>query len=93
MAVPGVARLSTGGMVEAATHFAGGKVVGVLLTPAAVRVHVVVDRVPVSAVGSAAGEAAHRALVRLGDPRPVDVVVDDIVLGPTEPDAEPLARW
>lgn len=87
--MPGVARLSAGGAIEIATQFAGGKVLGVLLTPSAVKVHVVVDRVPVPAVAAAAGEAARLALARLDDRRPVDVVVDDILLQ----DTEPAAQW
>lgn len=88
-AVPGVARLSPGGVVEVATQFAGGKVVGVLLTPTTVRVHVVVDRVPVPVVAAAAGEAVRAVLVGLADPRAVDVVVDDIELSAVEP----AGRW
>lgn len=86
-AVPGVARLSPGGVVEVATQFAGGKVVGILLTPTAVRVHVVIDRVPVPLVAAAVSQAARRALDRLADSRAVDVVVDDIVLGAMESEA------
>lgn len=80
IAVPGVVEMSPGGKVEVATQFAGGKVVGVRLSPAAVTVHMVVDQAPVPMVAAACGEAAHRVLLALGDHRRVDVVVDDIVL-------------
>jgi hypothetical protein len=77
LAVPGVARLTTGGAIEVATQFAGGKVVGVRLGNP-VEVHVAVDRSPIIPVTDRVRAAVHAVLERSGEPRPVDVVVDDI---------------
>lgn len=79
-AVPGVARLSPGTVFEVATLYAGGKVVGVRLTPEVVFVHLVLDRLPVAPVAEAARSAATIALDDLGDSRPIEVVVEDLQL-------------
>ncbi|MGH9067106.1 MAG: hypothetical protein ACRD0J_06415 [Acidimicrobiales bacterium] len=78
--VPGVARLSAGGRVEAATQYPGGKIVGVVITGPEVVVHVVLDRLPVDTVAEPARDAASAALRRLGDEREVEVVVEDLEL-------------
>lgn len=78
LAVPGVARLAAGSAVEIATHFAGGKVVGVRLAGETVQVHLVVDRLPVPPVADQVAAAVREVLTGAGDPRPVQVIVDDL---------------
>lgn len=78
LAVPGVARLAPGTAAEAATYFAGGKVVGVRLAGDPVEVHLVLDRLPVPEVAGRVDEAVRQVLARAGDPRPVRVVVEDV---------------
>jgi len=77
LAVPGVARLTSGGAVEVATQFPGGKVVGVRLGDP-VEVHVAVDRSPIISVTEQVRAAVQAVLDRSGGSRPVEVVVDDI---------------
>lgn len=77
LAVPGVARLTSGGAVEVATQFPGGKVVGVRLGNP-VEVHVAVDRSPIIPVTERVRAAVRAVLDRSGEHRPVEVVVDDI---------------
>jgi hypothetical protein len=77
-AVPGVARLAPGTAAEVATYFAGGKVVGVRLVGDTVRVHVVVDRLPAPPVAAQVEAAVLAVLAGAGDPRPVQVVVEDV---------------
>lgn len=77
LAVPGVARLG-GTAVEVATYFAGGKVVGVRLAGETVHVHVVVDQLPVAPVADRVAEAVQQVLAGADDPRPVEVMVDDV---------------
>ena len=79
--VPGVADLHHRGVVEISTQFAGGKVLGVRLLPDRAEVHVVVDRGPVPAIADEVAAAVGRVLAAAGEPRPVTVVVDDIVPG------------
>ncbi|MFC7484639.1 hypothetical protein ACFQX7_37875 [Luedemannella flava] len=76
--VPGVARLHPGTVVEVATHFAGGKVVGVRLGDP-VEIHIVADRVPLPPVAAEVAAATRRILAAAGDDRQVTVVVDDVV--------------
>lgn len=78
LAVPGVARLAPGTAVEVATHFAGGKVVGVRLAGETVQVHLVVDRLPAPPVAEQVEAAVREVLAGAGDPRPVQVMVDDV---------------
>lgn len=78
LAVPGVARMAPGTAVEIATHFAGGKVVGVRLAGAAVQVHLVVDRLPAPPVADQVEAAVRAVLAGAGDPRPVQVIVEDV---------------
>ncbi|MPZ27939.1 MAG: hypothetical protein GEV12_16385 [Micromonosporaceae bacterium] len=78
LAVPGVARLAGGSAVEVATHYAGGKVVGVRLAGTTVQVHVVVDQLPVPPVADRVESAVREVLAAAGDPRPVQVMVDDV---------------
>lgn len=78
LAVPGVARLAPGTVVEVATHFAGGKVVGVRLAGGTVQVHVVVDQLPVGPVADRVAAAVREVLAGADDPRPVQVMVDDV---------------
>jgi hypothetical protein len=76
--VAGVARLSPGAGVEAATYFAGGKTVGVVVRQDQVRVHIVLGQLPIAEVAERAREAAQRVLRALGAERPVEVVVEDL---------------
>jgi hypothetical protein len=76
LAVPGVVRLAPGGPIEAATYFAGGRVVGVRLSDP-VEVHIVVDRLPVVPIAGEVHAAARRVLDGSGESCPVEVVVDD----------------
>jgi hypothetical protein len=75
--VPGVARLHPGSVVEAATHFSGGKVVGVRLGDP-VEIHIEADRVPLPPVATKVVAAARRVLAAAGDHSQVTVVVDDV---------------
>ena len=75
-AVPGVVRLVPGDPVEAATYFAGGKIVGVRLGDP-VEVHVVVDRLPIVPIAEKVRAAARGVLEHNGEHCPVEVVVDD----------------
>src|SRR5262245_4955268 len=77
---PGVARLSPGTGVEVATQFAGGKVVGVRVREDAVVAHLVIDRLPVDQVATAARAAAEAALADLGVACRLDLVIDDVDL-------------
>jgi hypothetical protein len=78
--ISGVARLSGLGAVEAATHFAGGKVNGIRFRDGKAWVHVVIDRLPVSPVAEAVRTAATAALAELGQSCEVVVVVEDLEL-------------
>jgi hypothetical protein len=78
LAVPGVARLAAGTSVAVATYFAGGTVVGVRLVGQTVRVHVVVDQLPAGPVADRVAAAVREVLVGADDPRPVEVMVDDV---------------
>ena len=84
LAVPGVARLAVGSGVEVATHFPGGKVLGLRLAGDCAEVHIVADRVPVNAVADEAGAAARRVLDAAGDQRGVRIVVDDLLTSAIE---------
>ncbi|MBA3490089.1 MAG: hypothetical protein H0T78_11240 [Longispora sp.] len=64
--------------MEIATHFAGGKVVGVRLASDGIEIQVAVDRLPLVPVIGEIHEAAYRVLSQCGDSRPVRVVVADI---------------
>jgi hypothetical protein len=75
-AVPGVRRL-TGGAIEVATRFAGGKVLGVRLADT-VEVHLVADLVPLPPVAEQAARAAKSVLAKTGDGRQVEVVIEDV---------------
>ncbi len=75
--VPGVARLHPGTIVEAATYYAGGKVVGVRLADP-VEIHIEADRVPLPPVTAKVVEAARNVLAAAGDDRQVIVVVDEV---------------
>jgi hypothetical protein len=76
--VAGVARLTPGAGVEAATYFAGGKTLGVVVQKDQVRVHVVLSQLPIAQVTERVREAAQRVLRALGAERPVEVVVEDL---------------
>ncbi|WP_329110425.1 hypothetical protein OG792_15850 [Micromonospora sp. NBC_01699] len=80
LGVDGVAGLSTGGPVEVATLYAGGKVSGVRLADDLVEVHVTVDAVPIEPLGERIRAAVRSVLERAGADRPVEVVVDDVDL-------------
>ena len=75
--VPGVARLHPGSVVEAATYFPGGKIVGVRLGDP-VEIHIEADRVPLPAVATDVVAAARRVLAAAGVDSQVTVVVDDV---------------
>ncbi len=76
--VAGVARLTSGTGVEAATYFAGGKTVGVVVRQDQVRVHIVLSQLPIVEVAERARAAAQRVLGALGAERRVEVVVEDL---------------
>jgi hypothetical protein len=80
-AVPGVAGLSSQGDVEISTQFAGGKVLGVRLRPDYAEVHIIADRGPLPDVAGDVVSAVAAVLEAAGEPRPVNVVVDDVVIG------------
>lgn len=80
LAVPGVARLSSGSGVEAATLYPGGKVVGVVADDQAVRVHVVAGRLPLAPLVQEVRAAVAIVLAGLGAARVVDLVVEDLEL-------------
>jgi len=76
--VAGVARLSPGAGIEAATYFAGGKTVGVVVRQDQVRVHIVLSQLPIAQVTERVREVVQRVLEALGAERPVEVVVEDL---------------
>ncbi len=76
--VPGVSRLVPGSGVPVATHYPGGVVPGVGLGPEAVSVHVVVDTFPLEPIVTGVVAAVGRTLADVGDPRRVEVVVEDV---------------
>jgi hypothetical protein len=76
--VAGVARLTPGAGVEAATYFAGGKTVGVVVRQDQVRVYIVLSQLPIAQVTERVREVAQRVLGALGAERPVEVVVEDL---------------
>jgi hypothetical protein len=78
LAVPGVARLATGTGVVVATYFAGGTVAGVRLAGESVQVHLVVDQLPVLPVADRVEAAVREVLAGADDPRPVQVMVEDV---------------
>ena len=97
LAVPGVARLSGGRGVEAATLYPGGKVVGVVADEQAVRVHVVAGRLPLGPLVQEVRAAVAIVLAGLGTARVVDLVVEDLELdqlpsGPPETMAAVVGR-
>ncbi|HEV2930422.1 MAG TPA: hypothetical protein VGW74_17190, partial [Propionibacteriaceae bacterium] len=71
LAMPGVARLSGGRGVEAATLYPGGKVVGVVAEDRAVRVHVVAGRLPLGPLVQDVRAAVAIVLAGLGAARVV----------------------
>jgi hypothetical protein len=77
---PGVARLVGGPRVEVATHYPGGKVLGIGFTPSTVSVHLVADRMPLPPVTAAVVRAVVGVLCTAGDLRSVEVVVEDVDL-------------
>jgi hypothetical protein len=77
--VAGVARLTPGaGGVEAATYYAGGRTIGVVVLKDQVAVHVVVSELPIARITERVREAAQRVLRAIGAERPVEVVVEDL---------------
>jgi hypothetical protein len=79
-AVPGVARLTGGGAVEAATLYPGGKVVGVVLDARAVTVHLVAGELPLAGLVARVRAAVAAVLAEVGATRDVDLVVEDLEL-------------
>jgi len=78
IATPGVAALHPGFGVEVATHYSGGKVVGLNLGGDTVDISLTAARVPLRQVADDAGAAAARVLAAVGDQRPVNVVIADV---------------
>ncbi len=78
--VAGVARLTAGAGVEAATYYAGGKTIGVVVRKDQVTVHIVVMELPVARVAERVREAALEVLRALGTQHAVEVVVEDVEL-------------
>jgi len=76
----GVAGLSAGHAVEAATYYPGGKTVGVAVHDETVTVHVVIDALPVHDVAERVRRAAEASLAELGRGGRVDVVIEDVVV-------------
>jgi hypothetical protein len=91
-----LARLTPGAGVEAATHFAGGKTLGVVITEDRIEVHVAVRELPVAQAAERVREAARQALGALRAERPVDVLVEDVDIDrlprSVHPQAEPAPR-
>ena len=84
-AVPGVARLSGGTGVEAATLYPGGKVVGVVVDQASVTVHLVAGRLPLVELAEHVRAAVGAVLAQHGARRVVDIVVEDLDLDDLPP--------
>lgn len=80
LAVDGVAGLATGGPVEVATLYAGGKIPGVRLGDELVEVHVRVEAVPMMPLAERIHAAVRGVLEQAGAEQPVEVVVDDVDL-------------
>lgn len=79
--VPGVSVLTgQGGGAEVATLYPGGKILGVSLGQQTVRIHIVVDRLPIGRVAAQAQAAALAVLAAAGADRQVDVLVVDLEL-------------
>ncbi|MBA2629875.1 MAG: hypothetical protein H0U84_02490 [Thermoleophilaceae bacterium] len=78
--VLGVARLTGGRGVEAATYHPGGKVVGVVVRDDAVSVHVVARGRSLTRVVEDVRAATREVLSARGRPVPVEVVVEDLEL-------------
>ncbi|MDQ6772230.1 MAG: hypothetical protein M3024_04460 [Candidatus Dormibacteraeota bacterium] len=74
----GGVQLTAGAGVEAATYYAGGKTIGVVVRPDTVRIHIVISELPVARVAERVRETVQRALHELGAERPVEVVVEDV---------------
>ncbi|WP_422769648.1 hypothetical protein ACN28C_23280 [Plantactinospora sp. WMMC1484] len=77
--VPGVAGLTAGSGIEAATQFPGGKIVGVRLGDP-VEVHVEVGPVPIVPVAEQIQAAVRGVLESFGREASVEVIVEDIDL-------------
>lgn len=78
-AVPGVAGLHPGFGVEVATLFSGGKVIGLRLGGERVELYITAGSADLQTVAHDAARAAARVLAAVGDRRPVDVVVADVL--------------
>ena len=77
-AISGVRR-GGGHGVEVATHYPGGRVVGVSLTSeTTVVVHIVAERLPLQDLADEVGTVARAALRSCGDDRAVMVFIDDL---------------
>jgi hypothetical protein len=77
-AVPGVARLYHRSAVEISTQYAGGKVYGVRLLPGLAEIHIVADRGDLRELADDVAAAVGAVLSAAGDPRRVDVVIEDV---------------
>ena len=85
--VPGVARLSGGAGIEAATLYPGGKVTGVKVADHRVAVHLVASQLPLPALVGEVRAAARAALASLGFEHSIDVVVESLDLDQLPPAA------
>jgi hypothetical protein len=69
----------TGGPgVEAATHYPGGRVIGVRLGGDQIVVHIIAQRLPLDTVADAVHAAGAATLAGLGERRAVAVRMDDL---------------
>ncbi|MGQ0630025.1 MAG: hypothetical protein ACT4P1_03220 [Sporichthyaceae bacterium] len=80
-AVPGVERLCAGPGVPAVTHYPGGTVTGIVLGTDRAEVHLVAARLPLAPVVDAVHAAVRAALAAQDSSLPVQVYVEDVVLG------------
>jgi hypothetical protein len=76
-AVPGVARLASGPLVETATYFPGGKVAGIRIGDQ-VEIHLVASVLPLPPLIEKVTATATGVLATHGDSRPVRVIVEDL---------------
>lgn len=61
-------------------NYAGGKTLGVVVRQDLVRLHIVVNELPLVGVAERVRDTVQRALRALGAERPVEVVVEDLEL-------------
>jgi hypothetical protein len=74
----GLVSRTGGDGVEIATHYAGGKVLGVKLTGDRVTIHVVAERLPLGQSAEAVHATCRSVLERFALDWPVELVIDDL---------------